>query len=292
MRYSLFKIVLAGVCLLTTFQPLAGQPHVRTEDHFWRKRVVNRISLVEKINNPLVISSSPYYGGSEKFTEMNGMVQSLINGLKKGKYLAYDPDDWKKTLTYEDVVARMTEFELAIMVDESETWGDESLDENFDEHTEDDGSSEWVYEETSEQWASPFESDPQTENSPALVKPLDFAPYEEVIHMVEDWVFDKNTSTLVKQIDFFEVIWADPTGILPEKVLARFMWKDVKEQLEETRWTSRFNDAECRSIAEVFDLRIFHSFLINVGGTPIISLSEAEQRRQELVDFEHHLWNY
>lgn len=195
-------------------------------------------------------------------------------------------------MTYEDVVARMNLFEQALAVDESETWGDDSLEENFDEHSGSDGSSEWVYEETSEQWASPFESDPQTENAPEVAKPLDFAPYEEVIHMVEDWIFDKNTSSMIRQIDFFEVIWTDPTGILPEKVLARFMWKDVKEQLDETRWTSRFNDAECRSVAEVFDLRIFHSFLINVGGEPIISLSEAEQRRQELVEFEHHLWNY
>ncbi|MEZ4825861.1 MAG: hypothetical protein R3C61_06145 [Bacteroidia bacterium] len=292
MRYSLIAVVLTGISLLTTFQPVAGQPHVRTEDHFWRKRVVNRISLVEKINKPLILSASEYYSGNDKFTETHGMVQALINGLKAGKYVAYDPDNWQQTLNYDDVVARMTEFDEALSVDESDSWDEESPEAEYEKNTEDEWSNEWVYEETSEEWASPFETEPQTEKGNSLPSPLDFTPYEEVIHMVEDWIFDKNTSSLIKQIDFFEVIWTDPTGALPEKVLARFMWKDVKDQLDHTQWVSRFNDAECRSVAEVFDLRIFHSFMIDVGGSPVRSLPEAERRRQELVEFEHHLWNY
>ncbi|MDX2248614.1 MAG: hypothetical protein SF052_17645 [Bacteroidia bacterium] len=288
MRYFFFTVVLTGFSLLTTVQSLTGQPHIRSEDHFWRKRVVNRISLVEKINQPLIRYASAYYSGENRFTETDGIVQSLVNGLKKGKYQAYDPDDWKKILNYEDVLARMVEFDQALMIDDSEEWEDEDVEEAFDKNASD----EWVYEETSEQWASPFETDPQAQTPDPVVKPIDFAPYEEVIHMVEDWIFDKNTSTMVKQIDYFEVIWADPTGALPEKVLARFMWEDVKDQLDQTQWKSRFNDAESRSVKEVFDLRIFHSFMINVGGNPVISISEAERRRQELVEFEHHLWNY
>ena len=83
--------------------------------------------------------------------------------------------------------------------------------------------------------------------APATDALPDLAPYEEVMHIVEDYIFDKNTSSMQQRIDFFEIIWVDPTGALPEKVLARFMWKDVREQLDQTMWKSRFNDVEARS---------------------------------------------
>ena len=110
--------------------------------------------------------------------------------------------------------------------------------------------------------------------------------------MVEDWIFDKNTSSMVQKIDFFEVVWVDPTGTLPEKVLARFKWDDVKEQMDATMWKTRFNDAEARSVKVIFELRIFHGFFINVGGEPIRTLAEAERKRQELIEFESYLWSH
>ena len=31
---------------------------------------------------------------------------------------------------------------------------------------------------------------------------------------------------------------------------------------------------------------------INVGGEPVRTLQEAKRRRDEMVEFEHHLWSY
>ncbi|RMG55979.1 MAG: hypothetical protein D6722_27120 [Bacteroidetes bacterium] len=293
--------ILAVIGMFTLALPLwlGAQPQMRPEDHFWSKRLVNRISLVEKINQPLVHHESAYYSGNGRYSQTEGMVASLIDGVQKGKYQAYHPEDWDRRMNYDDIRQRMEEFDQAMMGDYGD-WGEEEEeaypDPYFDEFSgqeetaqeEDWGDNTWDFQERDD-WGSPVEELPEIEGpDPGM----DLAAYEEVIHVVEDWVFDKVRSQLVQKIDFFEVIWVDPSGVLPEKVLARFKWDDVKPQLEETLWKSRFNDAESRSIAEVFELRIFHAYPINVGGEGIRTLEEAETRKQELIEFEHHLWSY
>lgn len=288
------RIFLTSLLGLLFIAPLMAQPPVRLEDHFWRKRVVNRVSLIEKVNAPLVYHESGFYQGNAKFTEKDGLIHSLINGVKKDKYPAYHPDNWERQLNYEELLERIQEFEQSLEMPETDDWGeeDEAGEAFSDTESEWEGSSEWEIS-SEDEWASPFEEEAKTEVSVAEIEEtLDLSAYEEVFHMVEDWIFDKNTSAMVYQIDFFEVIWTDPSGMLPEKVLARFKYKDVRLQLDQTQWKNRFNDAKALSLVEVFELRLFNSILINVGGEPVRTLQEAKRRREEMVEFEHHLWNY
>lgn len=283
------------VLMLTAFVPgVFGQErYIRQEDKFWAKRVVNRISLIEKINAPLVYHESGYYTGEGKFSETKGIVVSLLNGLKEEKYVAYHPDDWSITMNYAEVRKKMTEFDAVF-----ESENDWEEDEDQGDSTGYDFSTSDGFEQDSankEDW--PFENwdnNPENQSVASAVQeaPVDYSAYEQVIHMVEDWVFDKGGSELVQRIDFFEIIWQDPAGVLPERVLARFRWKDTKEQLDQTMWKSRFNDAESRSIKEVMTLRLFNSIMINVGDRPIRTLHEAIQKKRELIEFEHNLWSY
>jgi len=117
-------------------------------------------------------------------------------------------------------------------------------------------------------------------------------PFERVIHFVEDRIFDKNRSDMVYDIQFIEIVWVDPNETLPERVLCTFRYEDVVETLASTQWKNRFNDAEYKNMREVFELRMFHSYIINLSGEGIVTLDEAEYRRQQLVEFEHHLWSY
>ncbi|MCI4667089.1 MAG: hypothetical protein MRZ79_02940 [Bacteroidia bacterium] len=294
----MLRLLMCTVLCIGMSWNLFAQVPVRPDDHFFRKRIVNRISLVEKINRPLVHHESNLYTDNQKFSEQEGMVASLINGLKAGKYQAYDPYDWKKTLNYQELESKMKEYDSALDMklegeEEEEDWESdfETKDEVFgageEEVWEDDASGD-------NDWNDEWEEDVIEEDDEEKDRPYkaDLAPYEEVIHMVEDRIFDKNRSMMVNQIDFFEVIWVDPSGILPEKVLARFKWEDVKDQLQLTKWKTRANDASSLSIAQALEMRMFHSFLINVGGQGVRSLWEAEKRRQDLVEFEHHLWSY
>ncbi len=270
-------------------QTMAQEREIREADHFWRKRVVNRISLIEKVNQPLVRHAASFYGGSEgKFTEMNGIVVSLINGVRDGKYQAYHPDDWDQVMDYSALRARMNEFELDLQGPDDLEGSNNVLETDDFEYTDPFANSdssredEWPFEDIDETNAEPVQED----------TPIDYTNYEKVIHMVEDWIFDKGQSEMVQRIEFFEVIWVDPAGILPERVLARFKWDEIKPQLEQTQCSNRFNDAEGRSMKEAMALRMFNSLVIHVGNQPVRTLHEAIRRKQELVEFEHHLWSY
>ncbi|MEO0470147.1 MAG: hypothetical protein AAF206_11040 [Bacteroidota bacterium] len=281
------QFCLTALCLILGTSAFA-QFKTRQDDHFWRKRVVNRISMVEKINKPLVNHVSHFYSEGGQYPEQQGLVVSLINGVKAGQYTAYDPDNGIKPMSYQELVDRMNEFDQAMGIEEEYDEEDTETSPRESEWGDD-----WEVSSSDEAWASPFEEE-VSKASVAAPEPevVDYGPYEEVIHMVEDWVFDRTRSSMVYNIDFFEIIWVDPSGLLPEKVLARFKWDEVRTQLEKTQWKNRFNDAQVRSMAEVFELRLFNSILINVGGEPIRTLQEAERRRQELLEFEHHLWSY
>lgn len=299
----MIKQVLILSLLLSIVVAGFSQPSIRSEDHFWRKRIVNRIPLTEKMNRGLIFHESSFYGNDGKYQEKDGLIATLMNGVKDGKYVAYHPENWDKIMNYEDLVARMGEFDEALTGAEDDFGDDETEAFDIDEAAESEWGSaeEWTlgeeddtFDETDE-WATPFDEslgDAREGQDEFGEQEPDLAQYEQVIHLVEDWIFDKTRSDMLQVPSFFEVIWTDPTGSLPEKVLARFAWKDVKQQLDIAQWKSRFNDAEARSLKEAFELRLFHSIMINVGGQPIMSLQEAERRRQEIIEFEHHLWSY
>lgn len=265
------------LCLTAIVVGITGgvlaQPHVRQEDHFYRRRVVNRIDLSEKINQPLIQSLSHIYGDLSQTNR--GIVGILMQGLKEGKVVAYHPDSSSIPLSYEQVVRRMQDFSFTPDVfsegEEEPIWDD------FPEEEE-----EWIVEEEIA----------DSELSGGIDPLSDLGPYETVIQFVEDRLFDKNRSEMVYHIDYFQIIWSDPGETLPEKYLVNFRYKDVMDLMDEAIWVNRFNDAEQRTLKEIFDLRLFNSYIINVSGHGVRSLPEAELRRQALVEYEHHLWHY
>lgn len=273
--------------IITAF---SQEHHVREQDHFWRKRIVTRIDLGEKINQPLVHHASTYYADDSYYAETDGIVVALINGLKEGKYLAYHPDKPKESLSFEDLMDRVEEFEQATYAEEEEFAEDEAevINDDFGPAAE-----EWDFDDFNDEEWEEIEDPTGGADLPASDQPLpDLGPYEVVIHMIEDWIFDRQNSRMIQQPKMFEIIWSDPAELLPEKVLCRFKWQDVQDQLDQTQWKNRFNDAETRSIREVLAMRIFHGIIVEVGGQPVASLSEAEKRRLEIVEFEHNLWSY
>jgi hypothetical protein len=300
------------ILLLLTFPLLFSQSSfaqfpVSPDKQFWKKRVVRRVDLREKINRPLVYHESNYYD-KNRFTEKNGIVAAIFNGLRHGDYRAYNPDNWDETWNYPELVQRMMKFDEATEVQQPSIDGFYDVDHEIERLQRE---FSWIVEDESfkpnaAEWGgfryletlAPIEllTDSQREktNYPAAVNDykIEYANYEESLHIIEDWIFNSERSAMQQNIQYFEIIWTDPTGQLPEKVLARFRWEDVDEVLAKTQWKNRFNDAEVRSIKEVIELRIFHGFAINVGGEPVRTLPEAALREQQIIEFEHNLWSY
>ncbi len=294
-KYLLVSFFCALVCT-----EMMAQPPPRIEDHFWKRKVVNRIDLNEKINAPLIKRESAFYNDNSQFSEKEGLVMTLFHGLKEGRVVAYHPDSLENPLGWEDVLQLIQEFEGSLTggSDFDDGFGaDLDTGEDFDSF-EGDGEDDWGGEDwggdgglEGEDFDDMSGDDPIADTGFGGGE-FDPGPFENVIHFVEDRIFDKTRSDMVYDIQFVEIIWTDPGETLPEKRLCTFRYKEILPLLENAQWKNRFNDAEYKTLREVFELRLFNSFIINVSGEGISSLQEAEYRRQKLVEFEHHLWSY
>ncbi|TAE52277.1 MAG: hypothetical protein EAZ89_08735 [Bacteroidetes bacterium] len=293
--YALISLILIGFCS----QAFAQFPP-RREDYFWSRKVVNRIDLNEKINSPLRQRESVYYSDNSAYSEKEGMIMCLFNGLKAGKFPAYNPDSLNKQMTYDDVLKRIREIEGSL-TGESEDFDDPAAGDGasgFDAFEGGSGGSEWGFEDPAAgggDFADDLSSDSTggaAGSGSGYSGDFDPTPFENVIQFVEDRIFDKTRSDMVYDVQFIEMIWTDPGETLPEKKLCTFRYKEVMDLLDQTQWKNRFNDAEYKTLRELFELRLFHSYIIEVSGDGLSTLQESEDRRQKLVEFEHHLWSY
>lgn len=273
-------LTLILIALLATIEVSAQIPGhdvpPRKDDHFQRQLVVNRIDLNEKLNRPIVAETDPSLYADADHGETNGLIVALFRGLQSGKYLAYDADSLNKSLTYEDVTALLEQ----INGNEETEW---ETDEPYDIDPEtivdldlDEGDYDIFDEE-----ANGGDSD-----QPELY------PFETVVEFIEHRIFDKNRSAEVYDIQYIRLVWVDPGETLPDDNFVCFKFADVLDVLEDTQWQNRFNDAEHRNLREVFETRMFHGYITNVSGRGVRTLPEADHRRNQLLDFEHHLWSY
>jgi len=282
----------------TSMQLLAQKTHPileasrvppRVDDHFWRRKVVNRIDLEEKVNEPLRLAEDRTIYGDPAMAETNGIIAALFNGLKSGKYLAYRYDSLDKPLTYDEVIAWAAEIEG------TESSGDDwdTGDGGFDDF---DAGDEFGGDEFGDEFGGGFD-DLEGDTDPfggaaALSEEFDYSPFTSVLEFIEDRIFDKNRSDMVYDIQYLRLVWTDPAETLPDKNFVVFRYGDVLETLEDTQWKNKFNDAEYRNLREIFEMRLFNSVIFNVSGRGVKSLEEADYRRNQIVEFEHHLWSY
>ncbi len=291
MRYF---IVIAWVAMLyAQFPP-------RTDDHFWRKKVVITLDLREKVNVPIEsgqegfqlytnYSTDPITDKSP-YPNREGFVAALLKGYKEGKLVGYDPRNLSRQVSFEvfDDYSRRTEQGGAPTEGEGEGGeggGDELGGDEFggDEFGGDDLTSD-------DPGAAPGE---QTSRTPSSKDAFPYIKYYRTLaRIIEDRIFDKNKSDIYYDIQYICLVRVDPKGALPDEDVVCFRYKDVMDVLDDTQWRNRTNDAEDRSVREIIELRRFSSYVTIVSGNVVNSLNEAELRRQQMIEFEHHLWTY
>lgn len=274
------KLTAFLLLILAAGQLFAQTP--RTDDHFWKRKVFYKIDLNEKMNVNLIKPESQLYSKG-KYTDTNGMVYSLLEHLQKGDILAYRYDSLSSPMTWNDMLAyqnKMLGCKLPLSENPDEDT-DFEPDENVDEPSD-------VDDEPNDEM-----NEAVAENSSEL-SPLQqlVTNSESVIGFIEDRMIDKNKSDTYLDIQYLVVFYSDPSGTFPEEPIACFKYDEVKDLLGNTQYKNRDNDAEQRSIKEIFDLRLFHSFAINLSGYKILDLNESQTRDNQMVQYEHHLWNY
>ena len=261
----------------------------RLDDHFWRRKVVNRIDLDEKINAPLREVEDMAIYGQTSYSETQGIVAALMNGLKSGKYLAYKSDSLDKSLTYDDVIKMAQEIE-----GDGGGGGDDDWDDDGGGFDDFDAGDDFGDDDFGDGGFDDLEgdTDPFGGGGSSDEEEFSLAPFETVIEFIEDRIFDKNRSDMVYDIQYIRMVWVDVAETLPDKNFIVFKYSDILETLEDTQWKNKYNDAEYRNLREIFELRLFNSVIFNVSGRGVKTLAEADFRRNQLVEFEHNLWSY
>lgn len=282
------KLTLLLVALVASMGAFAQIPGTdippRTDDHFQRNLVVNRIDMGEKINQPMVLAQDASLYAQGSYSETQGLIAALFNGLKSGKYLAYSADTLNKSLTYEDVVTVIQD-----IYGDSPADPDEFIEDPFFEESE-----EFMFEEgdIDPEGSNVFGEEFGTANSNDFEGDFDQSAFESVIEFLENRIFDKNRSAQIYDVQYIRLVWVDPGETLPDQNVICFKYSDVLETLEDCQWFNKYNDAEHRNMREIFEDRLFNGYVTNVSGRGVRTLDDAAFRQNQMLDFEHNLWSY
>ncbi len=241
----------------------------RIEDHFYKRRVLMRLDLPEKLNASLQTTLDPglYSGAHYKYT--NGVVQSLLAGIKEYQITAVNPDDLESVVTWDQIVEEK-------LGPRAPRWGE------GDEYSYD--NDETDYDDR---------NDPFSQASTSEPGPGDFAELETSIEIIEDRIFDKAKSDMVYVIRYIRLVWIDPSETMPDKTIACVPYdENTKAYLDQCLWQNRHNEAENRSVKEILELRLFNPYILSVSGYGAKTMEESAFRAQQLIEYEHHLYEY
>ncbi len=289
-------IVVSLLALVLVASKLTAQsgPSRRADDHFWKKRVVMRLDLQDKINKPLIVGNAnfnrEYVRGEDPRYQANtrGMVYALMNAWKGSKIVGYNGDTLYKTMDVATFEKKLQKFSgtLVPAAGEGDASTGEGDDTEFDIGEGDDTGFDIGEEDVS--------STAKDETKPLVPTEGNYESLEYFVEFVEDRIFDRIRGEMVYKLKFIRLVLSHPEGTIPDENAVCFKFDDpiVTEILANTQYKNRFNDSEDKSIKDVLDSRQFTGIVSSVSGLGVNSVEEAETRRQQLIQFEHNLWSY
>jgi gliding motility associated protien GldN len=241
-------------------------PFLREADVMYSKKVWRHIDLNEKINAPL------RYPKKDETKDRKNFINLVMDAVNEGSLTAYKPDD--------------DEFTWAMTKQEFEkVGGADSM------HT------------------TVVRAEPPYDEYDTVVFRA-FNPDDVVIlRLKEEWFFDKQRSVMdVRIIGICPMVLArDQDGNLVEgggkKPLFWIYYQEARRLFANAEVFNRFNTSMRLTFEDVFTKRMFNSYIMKEDNVynrriedyrtnPMDALLESERIKQEMVNFEHDLWEY
>jgi gliding motility associated protien GldN len=243
--------------------PLAYPP-LREADVMWSKRIWRVIDLNEKMNLALRHPIG-------KIRDRKSLIDLMLDAVKEGSLTAYSADDDEFTLPVDMVTisakggARIDTVKLQ-------------------------------------------RPDPPYEEYDTIVK-KEFSPEKVIGYRVkEDWFFDKQRSVIdVRIIGIAPLVYdVDESGTIRagnvKKPLFWIYYDEARRLFASAETFNRENDSERRSFDDIFQKRLFSSYIYKESNVydrriedyaqGMHALLESERIKNEITNFEHDLWEY
>lgn len=311
MKTRVLRILLA--CLPALFVVGVGdvlaQRHIedwskkpRLEDHFFRRRVRFRIDFQEKVNRPMnqsentklydeksrIFNSLPPDQGQFKFEHRKGIIAALMDMFYDGEIVGYDP--FKLDTPY-----MQEQFNAWFQEQTSEGGGGGGGGEAFAEgeggEEDDFGFDDFGDEEDmgGEEEAETPGDVLQGVDTSGIGR--DYSKFIKAIDVIEDRIFDKNKSAM--HYDVHYIILSIVNSAMIERSAIAFKYDEVKDVvLDRCQWKNPYNDAQYKTLKEIFEFRLFNGIITELSGSGMNSVDEADKRRKQLVEYEHNLWSF
>lgn len=259
--------------LSTGYNPYSVRP-IHVNYQMYKKTLIRAIDLREKQNQPI-------------FSKGKEITRIMIDAVKEGKLTAYATDSLElgKVFTKE-------EFDKGLIIPSEEPVLTEE-EKAFQAANQTSGN-------------DPFGGGSET---PAQLGPNYFNPDELYqMELKEDYIFDRQRSRMYYDVQCITMKIPSEKNIKGIEIpIATFKYKDLVEVFKtdpRAIWFNSQNDAEHRNLADAFDLRLFSSYLIKVSNprdqyladiytqSPKEAILAAQWKANELMEYEHNLWEF
>jgi len=238
---------------------------LREADVMWNRRIWRIIDLNEKANLPLK------YPLHKTTTNRKSLIDLILDALTEGSLTAYswEDDEFTKPMTFKEIEDR----------------GGARLDT---QHLQ--------------------RPDPPYQEYDTVIK-RDFSPDKVIgFRLKEDWFFDKQRSVMdVRIIGIAPLVYAlNEQGEVREgNIKMPLFWiyyDEARNLFASAEAFNRENDAERRSFDDIFQKRMFSSYIYKESNvydrkiedykTGLNALLESERIKNEITNFEHDMWEY